>query len=184
MSRAGVTSYKPNDGKILWDLPVTGIRIIQPAIIADNDILIDAGDVKGVQRIGIKKVSDRWSVEEQWTSNRFKPNFNDLVIHKGHVFGFEGPCLVCMDIEKGDRIWRGGRYAGQLILLADQDLLLILSEDGELALVIASSEQFKELARFPAIEGKTWNHPALAGDILVVRNSQEMAAFRLPLKED
>ena len=34
--------------------------------------------------------------------------------------------------------------------------------------------------RFPAIEGRTWNHPALVGDIVLVRNGEEMAAFRLP----
>ena len=49
------------------------------------------------------------------------------------------------------------------------------------ALRARSPDQFTELARFPAIEGKTWNHPVLVGDVLLVRNTQEMAAFRLSL---
>ena len=44
----------------------------------------------------------------------------------------------------------------------------MLTEHGELALVAAAPEQFTEIALFPAIEGKTWNHPVLVGDTLLV----------------
>jgi hypothetical protein len=183
MNKAGMASLEPHNGKVLWKLPLGGVPIVQPAVLSENELIIsEVGETggKGIGRFAIRKGSEGWKIDERWTSDKLRPYFNDFVIHKGHVYGFEGAALACIDIEKGDLKWRGGRYGGQLILLADQDILLILSEKGELALVSATPEQFNELARIPAIKGKTWNHPVMAGNILVVRNTQEMAAFRLP----
>ena len=134
----------------------------------------------GTRRLAVAHAADKWTVEERWTSNGLKPYFNDFVVHKGHAFGFDGNILSCIDLADGKRKWKGGRYGnGQLVLLPDQDLLLVLSEDGELALVRATPDQHQELARLPGIEGKTWNHPALVGNVLLVRNGEQMAAFRL-----
>lgn len=157
---------------------------MQPTLIAEGDILISADEKSGVRRITVTYGPDGWTSEERWTSVRLKPYFNDSVIHNGHAYGFDGPILACIDIEDGERRWKGGRYGrGQFVLLADQDLLLVLSEKGDLALVEAVSDRFTELARFPAIKGKTWNHPVLVGNILLIRNSQEMVAFRLSLAD-
>jgi outer membrane protein assembly factor BamB len=185
MSEAGATSVAPADGTLLWEHAWPGVTIVQPALIADGDVLISicgaAGGI-GMRRIAVAHGPGGWTVKERWTSNGLKPYFNDFVVHKGHAFGFDGSILACIDLEDGKRTWKGGRYgSGQLVLLPDQDLLLVLSEEGELALVRATPDQFTELARFPAIEGKTWNHPVLVGDVLLVRNGQEMAAFRLSL---
>ena len=115
-----------------------------------------------------------------WTTNGMKPYFNDYVIHEGHVYGFDNNILACVDLADGKRKWKGGRYGnGQMLLLADQDLLLVTSEEGELALVSATTDQYKEIAKIPLFDAKTWNHPVIVGNVLLVRNGVEMAAFRL-----
>ncbi len=182
LSEPGVTSVALADGTLLWEHPWPGYPIVQPALTADGDVLISVSDSSGTRRIAVARGPGGWTVEERWTSNGLKPYFNDFVVHNGHAFGFDGSILACIDLKDGKRTWKGGRYGnGQLVLLPDQDVLLVLSEEGELALVKATPDQFTELARFPAIEGKTWNHPVLAGDVLLVRNGEEMAAFRLSL---
>jgi hypothetical protein len=180
-----VISVAPADGALLWEYTWDGGAIVQPAMTADGDVLINAiamtGGV-GMRRLAVAHGPGGWTVEARWTSNGLKPYYNDFVVHKGHAFGFDGNILACIDLQDGKRKWKGGRYGnGQLVLLSDQDLLLLLSEEGELALVKATPDQFTEVARFPALDSKTWNHPVLVGDVLLVRNGQEMAAFRLTL---
>ena len=153
---------------------------------ANGDVLIGSGSglgsEVGVLRVAVEHGTGGWTTKERWTSTVLKPFFNDFVVHKDHAFGFDGSSLACIDLKNGEGKWKGGSYGnGQLVLLSDQDLLLVLSEEGDLALVRATPEQFTEVARFKAIEGKTWNHPVLVGDILLVRNGEEMAAFRLSL---
>jgi outer membrane protein assembly factor BamB len=179
LNKEGAASFVPSTGKQLWKLAMPGGQIVQPALTGDKDILINEGDTKGIGSFEVKNGSTGWTIEKRWASDKLKPYFNDFVIHKGHAYGFDGPALSCIDIENGNRMWRGGRYSGEILLLADQDLLLVLTEKGDLTLVNALPDKFSELAHIPAIKGKTWNHPVLAGDVLLVRNSQEMVAYRI-----
>jgi outer membrane protein assembly factor BamB len=180
----GAIAVAPADGKLLWKHAWEGDSIVQPAITADGDVLIGSGSglgsEVGVRRVAVAHGPGGWTAEERWTSIGLKPYFNDFVVHKDHAFGYDGSNLACIDLKNGERKWKGGRYGhGQLILLPDQDLLLVVTEEGELALVRAAADQFTELARFKALEGKTWNHPVVVGDLLLVRNDREMMAFRM-----
>jgi outer membrane protein assembly factor BamB len=186
LNPSGATSVAPASGKVLWKHVWPSDGIVQPALTADGDLLFGSGSgmsgATGVLRVAVAHESDKWTVQERWTSIGLKPYFNDFVVHNAHAFGFDGSMLSCINLADGKRKWKGGRYGhGQLILLSEQSLLLVLSEDGELALVAAKPDQFTEVARVPAISGKTWNHPVLVGDVLLARNSEEMAAFRLCL---
>lgn len=184
LSSAGAIGVAPPNGHVLWKHAYGGANILQPAAIAGGGILITSNDPMGgtgTRRLAVAQGPSGWTVEERWTSNGLKPYFNDFVVHNGHAYGFDGAILCSIDLEDGRRKWKGGRYGhGQMILLPDQDLLLALSEEGELALVSATPEKFSEIARFKAMDDKTWNHPALVGGVLLVRNGQEMVAFRLP----
>jgi len=180
----GAIGVAPSDGKVLWKYDWAGDSIVQPAMLAGGDVLIGSGsglaDKTGMLRLTITSEEGGWSVKERWMSTALKAYFNDFVVHQRHAFGFDGSILACIDLEDGARKWKGGRYGhGQLVLLSDQDLLMVLSETGEVALVSASPDKFTELARIPALNGKTWNHPVVVGDVLLVRNGEEMAAFRL-----
>jgi hypothetical protein len=186
LAGGGAIGVAPADGTVLWEHAWGSGSIVQPALTADGDVLVSpinaAASGVGTRRIAVARGPGGWTATERWTTTGLKPSFNDFVVHDGHAFGFDGGILASISLADGARAWKGGRYGhGQLVLLPDQDLLLVLSEDGELALVGATPDEFTELARFPAIEGKTWNHPVLVGDVLLVRNGEEMAAFRLPL---
>jgi outer membrane protein assembly factor BamB len=180
-------SVAPADGTLLWDHTAgpPAVSIVQPAVTPEGDVLIAGGDAMGgagMRRLVLTHGPDRWKVEERWHSRGLKPYFNDFVVHNGYVYGFDGSILSSIDLADGARKWKGGRYgAGQMLLLADQDLLLITSEEGDLALVGATPDKFTEFARIPALNGKTWNHPVVVRDILLVRNGEEMVAFKLSL---
>lgn len=183
LSASGATGVAPAAGRLLWRYSWEGGAIVQPALVGDGDIVINAIGLTGglgLRRLSVTREGGEWGIEERWTSRGLKPYFNDFVIHEGHAYGFDGSIMSSIDLSDGSRNWKGGRYgSGQLLLLADQGVLLVVCEDGDLALVEATPDAFNEIARVAGMEGKTWNHPVLVDDVLIVRNGEEMAAFRL-----
>jgi outer membrane protein assembly factor BamB len=178
----GLAALEPASGKTLWRhewaLP-SGVRVAQPTPVGDSDVLLGSPRL-AMRRLRVTRAKDGWAEKALWETTAIKPYFNDLVVHKDHVYGFDGSFLTCVSLEDGKGRWRARGYGnGQVLLLADQGLLLVLSETGEVALVRASPERYERLAGFQALKGKTWNHPVVAHGRLFVRNGEEAACYQV-----
>jgi outer membrane protein assembly factor BamB len=185
LSKSGVELVDPANGKVRldYDWKIPQYRALQPHVIGNDTILLPTGMNMGTRAIRLNKSNGQYAAEELWTSRHLKPDFVDLVTYQGHAYGNDGGILACIDLKTGERKWKGGRYGkGQILLLENSGLLLILSEQGQVVLVAADPGDHREIASFQALEGKTWNHPVLVGDRLYVRNSQQAAAYKVNLE--
>jgi len=181
----GLSAFDPENGSLLWKHPVPQVAGLPPCLqaqpIGSDDVLISWGNGIGTVLLHVAQGNGGWTVSPKWTSKRLKATFDDLVVHDGHAYAFDGSTFCCLDLASGNRAWRDGHYGnGQVLLLADQGLLLVTSEDGGVVLLSARPDRHEELARVPVVSGKAWNHPAVAGGKLFVRSDSEMACLELP----
>ena len=176
-----VVGLAPEDGSLLWSYPwdtQMGLNISQPIVVDRNRFFISAGYGKGAALVAVTGSGNTFTAQKVWENTSMKNKFNSSVLHRGHIYGLDEGILTCIDVETGQRKWKGGRYGyGQVLLASDH--LIITTETGELVLVRATPDKHEELARVPALEGRTWNVPAIANGRLLVRNATQMACYNL-----
>jgi outer membrane protein assembly factor BamB len=179
MSDSGAVSVDPESGTKLWDYKwkCQG-RILQAAMVEDGIFML-TNENSSIKKLSVTNTDTTWTVKDIWDSPQVKAYFNDFTLNKGYAYGYDGPTMTCTDLKTGKTMWRGNRYRGFDILFPEQDLIVILTEKGEVAVVKADPSKFTELIRFKALNGRTWNHPALARSTLLVRNDREMAAYSI-----
>jgi len=182
LSNSGAHFLDPATGKTVYDYPFAhqGYRACQAQVIGGDKLLIPAGMGTGTRLVAFSATENGLEGKELWTSLDLKPDYNDILVHDGAIYGFDNAIFACIGLEDGKRKWKGGRYAkGQALLLADSGLIVVVSEKGELVLVRATPEKHEELGKIEALGDKTWNHPVVVGDRLYVRNAEEVVCYEL-----
>lgn len=179
-----VLGVAPDGRNVLWEYPWRVEHgpspIAQPVLLSSNRFLVSAGYFTGCAAVEIERRGSDFTARTLWQNKNLKNKFTSSVFLDGFVYGLDEDILTCLDAATGARKWKEGRYGyGQLILASG--CLVILAGNGDLALVPATAEPQKPLGRFPAIRGKTWNHLAIGGGKLLIRNESEMACFDLSL---
>jgi outer membrane protein assembly factor BamB len=179
----GLSAFDPADGAVLWTAgtPMSGApKANQPHAFSSSALLVGGLEGLGIARVDVARENGQWKADQAWNSSRLKPEFPDQVVHNGHAYGFDVSIFCCIDTATGEQCWKEGRYGrGQVILLAEQSLLVVLSEKGQAVQLAANPERHQELGHFQALKGKTWNHPVIADGRLYARNAEEMACYDL-----
>jgi len=166
-------------GGPLWEYPwgnPQGISVAQPLLLEGDRIFMSASYGTGTAVFEVARSGEVFVTRNVWRNARMKNKFTSSLLHNGFIYGLDEAILTCLDAATGEQKWKGGRYGYGQTLLAGDDIV-VLTEDGDLVLVRATPEGHEEVARFPAISGKTWNHPIIVDGRLLVRNISEMAAF-------
>ena len=178
----GLAGHSLIDGRELWFREWTNnqqINAAQPVVVNNEAIFLGSGYGKGSVLYQILVQDDSWTLDEnpKWEPTlEMKLKFNSAISKDGFVYGLDEGILVCLDLNTGKRKWKKGRYGfGQMLLI--DDLLLIQSESGAVALVETNAQRYQEVTRFQALENKTWNHPVVVNGRLLVRNAEEAACF-------
>lgn len=188
VNQLDVTGHDAETGEVLWthDWPGNQPKVAQPVAVGNDRVFCSTGYGLGCMLLEVKAdANGKFVVTDLYggRNRNMKTKFSNVAIRNGYVFGLDDGIMECLELETGERKWKKGRFGhGQLILAGD--VILVLAENGELVLLAANHDEYVEKARMQALNGKTWNHPALAGPYLLVRNDHEAACYKLLLLEN
>ncbi|HET9229569.1 MAG TPA: PQQ-binding-like beta-propeller repeat protein [Thermoanaerobaculia bacterium] len=171
-------SLRP-DGSVLWTHPGPFSVIASAMLIPPDKVYVSGGDDAGAVLMRIKTEDGKATVEELWKTRAMKNHFNNAVLVGDHIYGFDNATFKCLSVATGEPTWAFRGLGKGSLLVADGDLLIVLSDVGTLLLVKATPDDYTELARFQVMEGKAWTAPTLANGRLYLRDNDEILALEM-----
>ena len=174
-----VYAVDPSDGRLLWSVAGPGREEVNnsPLVLPDDRVLLTYWNEAVMLKISSNATM---SATEVWRSPRLRSSQGPTIYRDGYLYGFAGPVLVCIDARTGDVRWRHRTYEGSLIGVGP-DLLMLGRSSGDLAVIRASPDGYKELLKTTVLTAGATSitGPSVAGGRLYLRNVEEMAAFQI-----
>lgn len=183
-TREGLVSLDPKDGKVRFSKrwrsrQHASVNAATP-VVAGEQLFLSACYGTGAILLRVRKDG----VDEIWSNDESLSNHFTTSIHRdGFLYGFdgrqeEGARLRCVELKTGKVRWSREGLGCGCMLLADGQLL-ILSEQGELVLVEATPEAYREKARAAVLKGPCRAPLALAEGRLYARDNQQLVCWNV-----
>jgi len=183
-SAHGLRSVASRDGTVLWRYsretfcPVSGdpLNTGTPIFIAPDRVFLSSGSGAAVLRVF--RENDKFQIEQVWESAEMRSDVNTALLLGDHIYGFDRGTLKSLDARTGEVMWKARGYQRGSLIAADEKLI-VLAEDGNLALLDANPDEFIERSSASVLRGKNWTSPSLAAGRLYLRNQDEIVCVEM-----
>lgn len=170
-----LVSLSPEEGTLLWSHlweTYDGVNVATPILAGANRVFISSGYDQGATLLEVSQNAAR----SVWRNREMKNHFNNSVTHRGVVYGFDMAIFKAVDAATGETLWRErGFGTGSLVVAGEY--LVVLSDEGELALVEPGRAALRVLHRQKALTGQSWTPPSIASERIYLRNHEALVAL-------
>ena len=176
----GLAGFDRNKPELLWKMEWGSAYpdVAVPILLSDERLFISSGYGVGCALVGLQKEPDAWQAKVAWKGRSMKAKFSNMSQRDGYIYGLDDGIMACIELEKGRRQWKEGRFGhGQILMF--QDAMLVTAEDGRIIWMEINPDEPKILQQWQALEGKSWNPPCVAWPYLLIRNDQQAICYRL-----
>lgn len=176
-----LVGLSPADGSLYWRYPWKtsyDLNIATPILVPPDQVFISSGYDHGAALLRIESDSGGFSVTRVWESRRMKNHFGTSVLVGDYLYGFDNAILKCIEARTGKEQWKHRGYGKGALMYADGHLLL-MSDNGRLALAKATPDGFEEKAGAQVLDGRSWTMPTLANGRVFVRDMRKIVCLDL-----
>jgi outer membrane protein assembly factor BamB len=171
----GAVGVRPADGKVRWRQPWKTTKDLNVAtpIYARRSLFLSSNYGKGAALVRLRA---RGKPHVVWKSPVMQNWFSTSVLYRGHVYGFSGSRLRCVEFATGKKKWDKTGLGQGSVLVAD-GRLIVLGERGTLVLAEATPRKYVETGRCRPLRGVCWTVPVVAHGRLYVRSPRQLVAL-------
>ena len=182
---AEISGLDPETGGLEWTRPHPaefGVNVAMPLWGPDDLLFVSSAYNGGSRVLKLTRGGGRVNVEELWANKRVRLHFGNAVRLGDRLYlsngDFGAAPFAAVDVRTGEMLWRD-RAVTRASLIGVGDKLIILDEDGQLALAKPGATGLTVLARAPMFSGRAWTGPTLSGSRLFLRDRKEIVALDL-----
>jgi outer membrane protein assembly factor BamB len=180
-----IVGLDPNNGELLWSHPHTtewGLNISMPVWGNDNLLFLSSAYSGGSRVLKLTKSGNKTNVSELWFHRRLRLHHTTAIRIGEFVYassGDFGPAFFCgINVKTGEVAFQDRSFPKSNFLYADGKLI-ILDEDGNLALATVAPTGLKVISKVSVMKNLAWTVPTLVGTRLYLRDRRTIAALDL-----